>query len=152
LSGAKEATLIPKLLGGQMNPRYFVRFTHREGSDVQSAEVLIGRFRDLESAELNAQIQFSGAEGVEITGVRQETHIESLVYGTTRFAIRTFRISCGVVLAVLAYGWSSAGSIGDIPFDSLTLNMLGTALGSILLFIVALYVSWEIAFGEGPEK
>lgn len=135
-----------------MNPRYFVKLLHRDGNNVFDTETLIGRYHDLESAELNARIQFSGVESVQITEVRKETQIESLVYSSKRLAIRTFRICCGVVLAVLAYDWSSAASIGDIPFNSLTLNMLGGALGSVLLFIVALYISWAIAFGEGPKN
>lgn len=135
-----------------MSPRYFVSIKHWDGNTVHSSTAPLGRFSDHESAELRARVRFHDAKGIEVVGVRPETRLEAITHSTYRFVVRTLRVSCGVAISVLAYSWASSGpEIRNIPFSSLTLEMLGSSIGHTLLFLGALYVSWHIAFGEGPQ-
>ena len=136
-----------------MNPRYFVTIKHWDGDSIQNNTVPLGRFSDHESAQLSATVRFHSAKGVEVIGVRPETRLEAITHSTLRFAIRTLRVSAGVAISLFAYGWASSGpEIGNIPFSALNFDMLGSSIGRGVVFVGALYASWHIAFGEGPES
>ena len=61
-----------------------------------------------------------------------------------------------VVSLVVGFGayvfiYDPNSRIGDIPFSSLTLNMILSGLFRTGLLIGVSFLSWQIAFGNAPE-
>ena len=136
-----------------MNPRYFAIYKNLKSGQSQPVEVSFGRFSDLDAAEYRAKEAYDVEGYGELISVRPETTTEAQMYRVSRFLIRAFRVACGVSLAFFAFAWlsDSGGGIGDVPFSSLTPNMVLSSLFKIALYIAAACLCWYIAFGDGPE-
>ncbi len=137
-----------------MNPRYFVTYRNLKSKQTEPVEVLLGRYYDPEEAQRRGGEAYDVEGYVELVSVRPETAIEARVHHVSRFFIRVLRIVCAGALALFAFSWlsGSGGTIGDVPFSSLTLNMLFSNLFKIALSIGAWWLCWFIAFGDGPER
>lgn len=135
------------------NPRYFVTLRFPNHPELGADTKPLGRFIDADAAKLHATVKYFKNPEVEVIGVRLETRAEALTHSTSRFLLRSARVVCGCALGICAFGWwSSTKSITGIPFSELTLGMIGGAIGAFWLLCIGLYVSWHIAFGEGPQE
>jgi hypothetical protein len=88
-----------------------------------------------------------------VLAVRPETDFEAARYKAFRFIVRCLRVIVAVAIALFAYVWlgDSNSKIGDIPFSDLTLSMIFSALFRGVLIMGSAWLSWVIAFGEGPQ-
>ena len=135
-----------------MNPRYLVTYKHYNGQTVGLLTVSIGRFHNQEHAEARARDLFE-RPGNEITQIRRETGFEDAKHKVVRFCIRSMRIVVSLVVGFGAYVfiYDPNSRIGDIPFSSLTLNMILSGLLRTGLLIGVAFLCWQIAFGNAPE-
>ncbi len=135
-----------------MDARYFVTYKSWDGTSVQNITQAFGRFRNVEVAEEQARLSFS-RPGCEITHVRSETSFEASRYKVWRVVVRSLRILFAVVGALFAYAWlaDSWHGIGDVPFASLTLDMIVSSLLHTGAAFVAAWLCWSLAFGKGPS-
>ena len=136
-----------------MNPRYFATYKNLKSGQSEPIEVSFGRFYDSEAADYRAKEAYDVEGYGELISVRPETATEARMYRVSRFLIRAVRVACGAGLALFAFAWlhDSGGGIGDVPFSSLTLNMVLSSLFKIALYIGAACLCWYIAFGDGPD-
>lgn len=136
-----------------MSPRYFATYRNIKSGQLDPVEVCFGRFYDQESATRRAKEAYDVEGYGELISVRPETAAEARLYRISRFFIRTIRIAFASALALLAFAWLSGNStgIGDVPFSSLTLNMILSSLFKAALGIGAACLCWFIAFGDGPD-
>ena len=136
-----------------MNPRYLVKYRTIHGGEPEVREHAFGRFHDLESAENKAKASYDVEGYGEVISVRVESSTERRIYSFGRVIIRSIRVLIGALLAIAAYAWFSAHdpSIGDIPLGQLTLKVIVSSLFNIALVAGAAWLSWLIAFGDGPD-
>ena len=136
-----------------MNPRYLATYKHYNGQTTELLTVSVGRFYNPEEAKVHAR-ELLDKPGNEITQIRQETSFEATKHKVVRFCIRSLRIIASAAIAIAAYLflYEPDSSIGDVPFSSLTLNMILSGLFRTGLLIGAAFVCWYIAFGKGPKE
>jgi len=136
-----------------MNPRYFVQYRSIHGGEPELREHAFGRFSDLESAEAKAEESYNVPGYGEVLSVRVESSMERRLYAVGRVIVRSIRVFIGAALALIAWAWLSShdSSIGDIPLGQLTLKAIVSSIFNVVLAVGAAWLSWIVAFGEGPD-
>ena len=137
-----------------MNPRYFATYRNLRSREADPIEVFFGRFYDYEAATHRAKEAYDVEGYGELISVRQETLLEARSYRISRFFIRTIRIVFASAFALFLFAWltGSGTNIGDIPFSSITPNMMFSSVFRVVLGIGAACLCWFIAFGDGPDR
>lgn len=132
--------------------RYFVLYRNLRQEGAYRTETYLGRFRNSESAEESGRSKYDVEGYSEFILVRHESKTEAAIYFLTRFFIRSLRVASAAVIAIFIYSWLSGSSwIGDVPFSSLTLNMVLSFIFKIVLAILSFYLSMWLIFGDGPD-
>jgi len=128
--------------------RYFATVSSSYGT----AEVLLGTFTCLDDAQNAADKKFLWS-GQSIVSIRAETNFQAALYGISRIAIRTLRISFGAAIAAAAYIFLNDGALdfAKVPFAAMTLSLLIGSLSKIAFMCGLYWLAWVIAFGEGPR-
>ncbi len=132
--------------------RYFVLYRNLRQEGTYRTETYLGRFGNSESAEESGRSKYDVEGYSEFILVRHESKTEAVIYFLTRFFIRSLRVASASVIAIFIYSWLSGSSwIGDVPFSSLTMNMVFSTIFKIVVAIWGFYLSMWLVFGEGPQ-
>lgn len=132
-----------------MLQRYWVTHKVLSGDKVFDVRSYLGQYLSQEDAERSAR---GNSGGWEVLSVRPESRLEGLWCKGVRVLIRSLRIAAAVVIAVLVYGWITAGpDTGDIPLGQLTGNMLWSNIIRAVVGVAALWACTELIFGDGPK-
>ncbi|MFX1725013.1 hypothetical protein [Stenotrophomonas sp. AS1] len=130
--------------------RYFI-ITRSEFTKELLPERYLGRFHLRQHAEYRAKAK--APDWGEMVSIRQESPREAFTYRSARVLVRTLRVTAGVLLGLLVYGFLLHGGtgVGDTPFSQLTLNVLIGAVFKGAFAVALIWLSWVIAFGSGPK-
>ena len=136
-----------------MYPRYFVTSRILSGGSAVESTFAFGRFKNQAEAEEAAKKRYDQYGLSEVVEVRVESRVEATIYKIERFFIRSIRIAVGGAIAFLDYVflWNSDDVIGNVPFGSLTLNMILRAFFHGILLVGLVCLAWFIAFGSGSD-
>lgn len=81
----------------------------------------------------------------------RDIHFASGWYPVRRFAIRTGRVLCGILLvAVSVVVFDNKRDIADLPFSQLSIGAIASNLGHWFAGLAALLWAWGAAFGAKP--